>query len=214
MEKSTSELELPGFRFHPTEEELLDFYLKGALHGKKLSSNVIGTLNLYRHDPWELPGTTYLLLLLLLPRLLLLFSFLNLQFLSHVWVTITHLFFFLFFFFGLVSIPFYAEDEYWWRLHFFYFIVFVVRWVIQFLFSREMCLFIAIVMTYRREEKETSLYIGNQFHFPWKLFCGDIYGPGRPSLVTKLENSLLKLNSSCSNKLRRRESTGRLETRH
>ncbi|RWR90606.1 NAC domain-containing protein 35-like protein [Cinnamomum micranthum f. kanehirae] len=56
MEKSTSELELPGFRFHPTEEELLDFYLKGALHGKNLSSGVIGTLNLYRHDPWELPG--------------------------------------------------------------------------------------------------------------------------------------------------------------
>lgn len=53
----SSELELPGFRFHPTEEELLDFYLKGVVYGKKLSFDIIGTLNLYRHDPWELPGT-------------------------------------------------------------------------------------------------------------------------------------------------------------
>ncbi|KAL5984191.1 NAC domain-containing protein [Asimina triloba] len=53
---SSPDFDLPGFRFHPTEEELLDFYLKGILYGKKLRSNVIGTLNLYRHDPWELPA--------------------------------------------------------------------------------------------------------------------------------------------------------------
>ncbi|XP_058098496.1 NAC domain-containing protein 6 [Magnolia sinica] len=56
MEKTSSDLDLPGFRFHPTEEELLDFYLKGILYGKKLSFDIIGTLNLYRHDPWELPA--------------------------------------------------------------------------------------------------------------------------------------------------------------
>ncbi|XP_038974759.1 NAC domain-containing protein 22-like [Phoenix dactylifera] len=49
-------MELPGFRFHPTEEELLDFYLRRAVLGKKLQVDIIGTLNLYRHDPWELPG--------------------------------------------------------------------------------------------------------------------------------------------------------------
>lgn len=49
-------MDLPGFRFHPTEEELLDFYLKGAVHGKKLQNQIIQTLNIYRHDPWELPG--------------------------------------------------------------------------------------------------------------------------------------------------------------
>ncbi|XXG71857.1 hypothetical protein AAC387_Pa07g1087 [Persea americana] len=54
---SSTELDqLPGFRFHPTEEELLEFYLKGVVYGKKLSFDIIGTLNLYRHDPWELPG--------------------------------------------------------------------------------------------------------------------------------------------------------------
>ncbi|WOL09740.1 hypothetical protein Cni_G18493 [Canna indica] len=56
MEKSESRLDLPGFRFHPTEEELLDFYLRHVVHGWKLNFDVIGTLNIYLHDPWELPG--------------------------------------------------------------------------------------------------------------------------------------------------------------
>ncbi|MQL05465.1 NAC family transcription factor, partial [Escherichia coli] len=47
---------LPGFRFHPTEEELLDFYLKNMVVGKKLRYDVIGFLNIYHHDPWDLPG--------------------------------------------------------------------------------------------------------------------------------------------------------------
>jgi hypothetical protein len=51
-----AELELPGFRFHPTEEELLEFYLKQVVHGKKLKFDIIPTVHLYRHDPWELPG--------------------------------------------------------------------------------------------------------------------------------------------------------------
>lgn len=48
-------MELPGFRFHPTEEELLVFYLKKAVHGKE-RFNIIGSLNIYRHEPWDLPG--------------------------------------------------------------------------------------------------------------------------------------------------------------
>ena len=47
----------PGFRFHPTEEELLGFYLSRVALGKKLHFDIIGTLNIYRHDPWDLPGT-------------------------------------------------------------------------------------------------------------------------------------------------------------
>ncbi|KAJ4963449.1 hypothetical protein NE237_023388 [Protea cynaroides] len=50
------EMELPGFRFHPTEEELMDFYLKNVLFGKKLPFDIIGFLNIYHHDPWDLPG--------------------------------------------------------------------------------------------------------------------------------------------------------------
>lgn len=56
MEESTNELELPGFRFHPTEEELLSFYLKNMIFGKKLYLDIIGFLNIYHYDPWDLPG--------------------------------------------------------------------------------------------------------------------------------------------------------------
>ncbi|CAK9316041.1 unnamed protein product [Citrullus colocynthis] len=52
----TQETDLPGFRFHPTEEELLNFYLKHVVAGKRLQFDPIGILNLYQHDPWELPG--------------------------------------------------------------------------------------------------------------------------------------------------------------
>ncbi|CAL9130407.1 NAC domain-containing protein 22-like [Musa acuminata AAA Group] len=56
MERRGSQLDLPGFRFYPTEEELLDFYLRRVVLGQKLHFDVIGSLNIYRHDPWELPG--------------------------------------------------------------------------------------------------------------------------------------------------------------
>ncbi|KAK7258105.1 hypothetical protein RIF29_32555 [Crotalaria pallida] len=52
----SGEIALPGFRFHPTEEELVDFYLKNMIIGKKLRYDVIGFLNIYHHDPWDLPG--------------------------------------------------------------------------------------------------------------------------------------------------------------
>ncbi|KAJ6828886.1 putative NAC domain-containing protein 67-like [Iris pallida] len=55
MERAGADLELPGFRFHPTEEELLDFYLRQTVRGKKFNVEIIRTINLYRHDPWELP---------------------------------------------------------------------------------------------------------------------------------------------------------------
>lgn len=50
------QVKLPGFRFHPTEEELLDFYLKSIVFGKKLCGDIIGFLNIYNYDPRELPG--------------------------------------------------------------------------------------------------------------------------------------------------------------
>ncbi|KAE8008871.1 hypothetical protein FH972_005342 [Carpinus fangiana] len=55
IDEMTMELELPGFRFHPTEEELLDFYLKNMVFGKRLRFDIIGFLNIYHHDPWDLP---------------------------------------------------------------------------------------------------------------------------------------------------------------
>ncbi|KAJ0451035.1 putative transcription factor NAM family [Helianthus annuus] len=55
MEMNPLELELPGFRFHPTEEELLEFYLKKMVLGKYTCFEVIGFLNIYLYDPWILP---------------------------------------------------------------------------------------------------------------------------------------------------------------
>uniref|UniRef100_A0A7N0UX90 NAC domain-containing protein n=1 Tax=Kalanchoe fedtschenkoi TaxID=63787 RepID=A0A7N0UX90_KALFE len=56
MDEARLELKLPGFRFHPTEEELLQFYLRSVISGKKLRADVIGFLNIYRHEPSALPG--------------------------------------------------------------------------------------------------------------------------------------------------------------
>ncbi|MQL76183.1 hypothetical protein Taro_008583 [Colocasia esculenta] len=47
---------MPGFRFHPTEEELLEFYLRRKVEGKRFNVELIAYLDLYRYDPWELPA--------------------------------------------------------------------------------------------------------------------------------------------------------------
>lgn len=49
---------MPGFRFHPTEEELVEFYLRRKVEGKRFNVELITFLDLYRYDPWELPGTS------------------------------------------------------------------------------------------------------------------------------------------------------------
>eukprot|EP01018_Ginkgo_biloba_P005080 Gb_12202 [translate_table: standard] len=54
--KDLGEYELPGFRFHPTEEELVGFYLKKMVQGKLQNLSVIGMLDLYHYDPWDLPS--------------------------------------------------------------------------------------------------------------------------------------------------------------
>lgn len=54
--------EMPtGFRFFPTEEELISFYLNNKLEDKNCNINrVIPMLDIYQLDPWHLPST-YLL---------------------------------------------------------------------------------------------------------------------------------------------------------
>ncbi|KAK1386286.1 NAC domain-containing protein [Heracleum sosnowskyi] len=47
---------MPGFRFHPTEEELVEFYLRRKVEGKRFNVELITSLDLYRYDPWELPA--------------------------------------------------------------------------------------------------------------------------------------------------------------
>ncbi|XP_066331859.1 transcription factor JUNGBRUNNEN 1-like [Miscanthus floridulus] len=46
---------LPGFRFHPTDEELVTFYLRRKVARKPLSMEIIKEMDIYKHDPWDLP---------------------------------------------------------------------------------------------------------------------------------------------------------------
>ena len=47
----------PGFRFHPTDEELVIHYLKKKTTSAPLPVAIIAEVDLYKFDPWELPGT-------------------------------------------------------------------------------------------------------------------------------------------------------------
>ncbi|XP_077225030.1 putative NAC domain-containing protein 94 [Tasmannia lanceolata] len=49
------EVILPGFRFHPTDEELVGFYLKRKIQQRPLSIELIKQLDIYKFDPWDLP---------------------------------------------------------------------------------------------------------------------------------------------------------------
>lgn len=52
----------PGFRFHPTDEELVVHYLKNKIDAAPLPVAIISEVDLYKFDPWELPGNIYVLL--------------------------------------------------------------------------------------------------------------------------------------------------------
>ncbi|KAG6777001.1 hypothetical protein POTOM_016799 [Populus tomentosa] len=46
----------PGFRFHPTDEELVVHYLKKKAASVPLPVTIIAEIDLYKFDPWELPS--------------------------------------------------------------------------------------------------------------------------------------------------------------
>nr|QJD55561.1 transcription factor NAC10 [Fagopyrum tataricum] len=45
----------PGFRFHPTDEELIIHYLKNQAMSKPCPSTIIPEVDIYKFDPWQLP---------------------------------------------------------------------------------------------------------------------------------------------------------------
>lgn len=52
-----AELNLPpGFRFHPTDDELVVHYLCRKVAYQCLPVPIIAEVDLYKYDPWELPG--------------------------------------------------------------------------------------------------------------------------------------------------------------
>lgn len=44
----------PGFRFHPTEEELVGYYLKRKINSLKIDLDVIVEIDLYKMEPWDI----------------------------------------------------------------------------------------------------------------------------------------------------------------
>lgn len=47
----------PGFRFHPSGVELVLYFLKRKVMGKKFFGGAIAELDIYKYAPWDLPGT-------------------------------------------------------------------------------------------------------------------------------------------------------------
>lgn len=45
-----------GLRFHPTDEELVLYYLKRKVCGIRIKLPMIGDVDVYKWEPWELPG--------------------------------------------------------------------------------------------------------------------------------------------------------------
>ncbi|PIN03657.1 hypothetical protein CDL12_23819 [Handroanthus impetiginosus] len=56
QDEHEQDIVMPGFRFHPTEEELVEFYLRRKVEGKRFNVELITFIDLYRYDPWELPA--------------------------------------------------------------------------------------------------------------------------------------------------------------
>ncbi|KAH0460094.1 hypothetical protein IEQ34_010757 [Dendrobium chrysotoxum] len=44
----------PGFRFHPTEEELVGYYLTRKISSQRIDIEIIADIDLYKIEPWEL----------------------------------------------------------------------------------------------------------------------------------------------------------------
>lgn len=45
----------PGFRFHPTDEELVRYYLKRKVTNKPFRFDPIAVIDIYKSEPWDLP---------------------------------------------------------------------------------------------------------------------------------------------------------------
>lgn len=56
----------PGFRFHPTDEELISHYLFEKVMDSSFSCRAIGDVDLNKSEPWDLPCNLCSVLLSLL----------------------------------------------------------------------------------------------------------------------------------------------------
>lgn len=47
----------PGFRFHPTDEELITYYLSRKVSDIGFTSKAVAVVDLNKCEPWDLPGS-------------------------------------------------------------------------------------------------------------------------------------------------------------
>ena len=52
----------PGFRFHPTDEELLYYYLRKKVSYEAIELDVIREVDLNKLEPWDLKGCPFIIL--------------------------------------------------------------------------------------------------------------------------------------------------------
>lgn len=46
----------PGFRFHPTDEELITYYLARKVSDSNFTPKAVAVVDLNKCEPWDLPG--------------------------------------------------------------------------------------------------------------------------------------------------------------
>lgn len=49
----------PGFRFHPTDEELITHYLSNKVVDTNFFAKAIGEVDMNKVEPWELPSKLF-----------------------------------------------------------------------------------------------------------------------------------------------------------
>ena len=46
----------PGFRFHPTDEEIITHYLAPKIVNPRFNATAVGEVDLNKSEPWDLPS--------------------------------------------------------------------------------------------------------------------------------------------------------------
>jgi No apical meristem (NAM) protein len=53
----------PGFRFFPSDEELVCYYLYKKVANERILEGILVEVDLHQKEPWELPGALLILIL-------------------------------------------------------------------------------------------------------------------------------------------------------